>query len=202
MPSTAMIEAVHSYSDSNVIESNGYNYSNSNNQSELDRLFSQAYGNIQPQESFPDAQTEIVFSVGQNRAAMTYPADGNEDLTISALLHLSDASTVSNSSTRRCRFKLCYDTATKRSPFCINHIGSRVCDVLDCKKYAQGGTSFCISHGGKFSYGLEHNHPNSTVYRRSSMHISWLLERSERKSFLCPAWRWKSKIDYFVSHQY
>lgn len=143
-----MAEQIQTYAENNMIESNSYSYSNGNNQSELDRLFSQTYGSSPSQTSFQDSQTEILFSVGQNRAATSYSEEGNEDLTISALLHLSDASTVSTSSTRRCRFKLCYDTATKRSPFCINHIGSRVCDVLDCKKYAQGGTSFCISHGG------------------------------------------------------
>jgi hypothetical protein len=69
-------------------------------------------------------------------------------MTVSALLSLSYAKPVS-ANTKRCRYKQCHQEASKRSPFCQDHIGSRTCEVIDCSKYAQGGTQYCISHGGE-----------------------------------------------------
>jgi len=122
-----------------------------NTRTELEQLFDASYFNQTTitQEPFHMINQHVLDNSHLPFQYNRIPEENQtDDLTISALLKLSDSS--GDKFMKRCRFKTCYDVASKRSPFCSKHIGSRVCDFIDCKKYAQGGTSLCISHGGEF----------------------------------------------------
>jgi len=51
-------------------------------------------------------------------------------------------------SSRMCKLEGCTSLSSKRSPYCIAHIGTRRCQFEDCSKCAQGNTKYCIAHGG------------------------------------------------------
>jgi len=56
-----------------------------------------------------------------------------------------------NTNVKRCRIEGCNEPASskqKKSLYCSQHSGNRLCEHPGCEKCAQGPTRFCIKHGG------------------------------------------------------
>ena len=91
-----------------------------------------------------DAVPQRVSGVQQSQ-----PVPSLEDPVKSQLQDSADVTHDENDDKPRpCKLDGCTSLASKRSPYCAVHTGTRRCQWDGCTKCAQGSTKYCIAHGG------------------------------------------------------
>lgn len=105
---------------------------------------------------FPENSSKCVAE--EVRPLGVRPLDGPTDLAVEPresvpaipplLLSSNSKKGAAKKARKCCKFDGCDLECSPKSPYCIEHTGSRRCQYDGCQKCAQGSTKFCIAHGG------------------------------------------------------